>query len=564
MKPWSVLALLLAVAGALGLRTAGLGNRPLHNDEAINATKLADLYELGAYKYDPHEFHGPTLYYFSLPFIALSRGDRSGAAEISFTTTNAVPRAGRKLTPGEEAGAARGEAGFTDAQLRLVTVGFGVALLLVLPLLRDGLGDVAMVWAALFFAVSPAFVFYSRYFIHEMLLVFFTLATLAVGWRYWRTRGVLWAGSTGVGLGLMAATKETFVLTVAALVFALAATGGWNGWRLRRSGLPKDDLGGDKSGRAGWRGRIPTGHLVFAGALAGVVWLLFFTSFFTNRAGLWDSLRTYQIWGQRAGGASPHIQPWWFYFERLLWFHPAKSPPWTEAGLLLLALVGMAAGFCGNLARVASPLLVRFLSFFTGALMLIYTVIGYKTPWCALNFWLGVILLAGLGASALLYSLRGLINRVMMNLLLGAVTLHLGVQAWLLTHPFTADRRNPYTYAQTSPHERALVARLKALARVAPDGPALMMKVISPESYWPLPWDLRGFKHVGWYEELPEDPYAPVVVCASRLGAALDEKSGKRWIMTGLYELRPNYFLELYVERGLWEKFVATLPREAD
>jgi hypothetical protein len=79
-----------------------------------------------------------------------------------------------------------------------------------------------------------------------------------------------------------------------------------------------------------------------------------------------------------------------------------------------------------------------------------------------------------------------------------------------------------------------------------------------------LPWALREFKNVGWYDELPADPYAPIVLTSAKLDAKLDDKSDKRWIMTGYYELRPNVFLELYVERGLWEKFVATLPRDVD
>jgi hypothetical protein len=88
--------------------------------------------------------------------------------------------------------------------------------------------------------------------------------------------------------------------------------------------------------------------------------------------------------------------------------------------------------------------------------------------------------------------------------------------------------------------------------------------VISPESYWPLPWSLRAFEKVGWYEALPEDPYAPIVIASASLGAALDEKSDKRWIMAGYYELRPRVFLELYVELELWKQFVATLPRDVD
>jgi hypothetical protein len=91
-----------------------------------------------------------------------------------------------------------------------------------------------------------------------------------------------------------------------------------------------------------------------------------------------------------------------------------------------------------------------------------------------------------------------------------------------------------------------------------------VIKVIAPESYWPLPWYLRKFKNVGWWDELPPDPYAPITIVSAKLRSALDEKSNKAYAMTGLYELRPGTFLELYVEIELWKKFVVTLPREPE
>src|SRR6185503_11572389 len=94
-------------------------------------------------------------------------------------------------------------------------------------LFADGLGRQAVVWAAIFTAISPAMVFYSRYFIHEMVLLFFTALTLGAGWRYVQSRSALWAVATGVGLGLMFATKETFVLAVAAMGLAAFATFQW-------------------------------------------------------------------------------------------------------------------------------------------------------------------------------------------------------------------------------------------------------------------------------------------------------------------------------------------------
>jgi hypothetical protein len=338
---------------------------------------------------------------------------------------------------------------------------------------------------------------------------------------------------------------------------ALIATRIWNRWRAKRSQAPAESIPKVKWSPA-------PRHLALALTAGGIVWLLFFNSFFTNAAGPADSLATYLPWLHRAGGASPHIQPWHFYFERLLWFHPAKSPVWSEALIAGLAICGGAAAFCNNPQLVNRPGLARFLAFYTGALTLIYSVISYKTPWCLLNFWLGAILLAGIGATVLLQICRTRATRILLGALLGVGVLQLALQSWVLSQYLAADLRNPYVYAQTSPHVRELIQRVEAIARVAPTGHETEIKVIAPESYWPLPWYLRQFKHVGWYEELPSDPYAPIILASYSLHAQLDEKSNKRYIMAELYELRPNVFLELYVERGLWEKFVATLPRDLD
>jgi predicted membrane-bound mannosyltransferase len=72
MNRWSALALLLAVAGALALRVPRLATRPLHNDEAVNAVKVSELWQHGRYVYDPDEYHGPALHYATLPFLWLS------------------------------------------------------------------------------------------------------------------------------------------------------------------------------------------------------------------------------------------------------------------------------------------------------------------------------------------------------------------------------------------------------------------------------------------------------------------------------------------------------------
>jgi len=519
------LGLLLAVAAvALALRLPDAGRRPLHNDEAVNATKLATLFTEGRYAYDPHEYHGPALHYFALPALWLS--------------------------------GARTAEDFTDFRLRLVTVAFGVACVLVLALFADGLGWRTVLFAAALSAISPAMVFYSRYFIHEMLLVFFTALLLGAAWRWWQTRKMTWAVAAGMALGLMYATKETFLIPLIAVGLALVATGLWGKWvpTAARRGTPLPS----------WRQWLKPGSIALA--VAAVVGVAFFTSCFTHWRGPLDSVLTYLPWLDRAGGASPHIHPWTFYFERLFWFHPVRSPVWSEALLGLLAVVGGGAALSGRGLAEADARLARFLTFFTLAMIAAYTLLAYKTPWCLLGFLQPMLLLAGLGA-AVLFNLsftQRPAARIAVAVVLLAATLQLGWQGWRLSHEFAADKRNPYAYSQTLPDVRELASRLTGIAKIHPAGEQMLVKVIAPESYWPLPWYLRGLKEVGWYDQLPDDPYAPVVLASTRVGAALDEKSGRKWIMAGMYALRPGVFLELYVELDLWKQYVATLPRDSE
>lgn len=514
MTRWSALAVLLAIVGALALRVPQLGVRPLHNDEAVNAVKVSELWEQGRYAYDPDEYHGPALHYATLPFLWLS--------------------------------GARNSAELQDATLRCAPVVFGVGLILLLLLFTDGLGRPALAWAAIFLAVSPAMVFYSRYFIHEMLLVFFTALTLGAGWRYAQTRSARWAVTAGVGLGLMFTTKETFVITLAAAGLAGMVTI----WRE----LPQPRRVQGLIALWNWK------HAALALGATFILWLLLFSSFFTNLAGLLDSALTYLPWLKRAGGHSPHIHPWNFYLERLAWFHPAKGPVWSEGLILVLAVVGAAVSLVGK----KSPLL-RFLALYTVILTTLYCAISYKTPWCLLNFYFGMILLAGVGAAALVEVFRKPALRAVVVVLLLAVVSQLTWQAWRASFVYPADRRNPYVYAQTVPDLLNLVQRAEGLARVAPTGYETIVKIIAPEGdYWPLPWYLRRFKHVGYYEKLPEDPFAPIMVVWSKFNARLDDKSDRKWIMAGFSELRPGIFFELYVELELWKKYVETLPKDRD
>ena len=77
--------ILIVAAGALALRLPRLARRPMHADESVQAVRFRDLWQTGDYTYDPHEFHGPTLTYLTLPAVALSGAQVfSGTSETTY------------------------------------------------------------------------------------------------------------------------------------------------------------------------------------------------------------------------------------------------------------------------------------------------------------------------------------------------------------------------------------------------------------------------------------------------------------------------------------------------
>jgi uncharacterized protein (TIGR03663 family) len=441
MSRWLTLGVLLAIGVALALRCPRLGERPMHNDEGVNAVKFGALWEGKSYQYDPHEYHGPLL-----PYATLWLGKLTAAPDFSH---------------------------YSESRLRAVTVLFGVSILLVLVLLRDALGINGVIWGAVFTAVSPALVFYSRYYIHETPLVFFNILALAAAWRYWRRRKIFWALLAGAAIGLMQATKETFVLSLVAAVAALAINHFWNR-RWDASGMPV------KAARLNYK------HLLAALGCWLVVTLLFFSSFFSNPHGPADAIRTYSAWLGRTGTDSPQLQPWYFYFQRVLAFHAARGPVWSEALILVLAVIAAVAAFRRNSVGDAHASFLRFVTLYAVILAAGYSFIAYKTPWCLLTFWQLTILLAGAGAAILVKLSRFQWATVAMRVLLLIGAANLAAQARQACVDYASDPRNPYVYAHTSSDVLDLIERVDALQKLDPNQMAVQLSLIhtpSPRDY---------------------------------------------------------------------------------
>ena len=532
-------SMLALCACAAAFRLARLDNRLMHPDEANQAVKFGRLLEQGEYVYDPFEHHGPALNYLTLPVA----GSASTAQLIQVS----------------------------ESQLRLVPAVFGTLLVGLVWLLRNELGRGAAFFAALLTAVSPAMVFYSRYYIHETLLVFFTFASVAALWRYaaeaaaaepedpralrrQRLRKTTWLVLLGLSLGMMHATKETCVIAIFALLVAAALTMS----DLRRLGAK----------------RLALAAAVVLAVATGVSVLLF-SSFFQNPGGVFDSLATYVYYVGRAfgqGSAGPHDHPWHYYFQLLFWWHRGNEPVWTEEMIAALALVGVVAAALGKGLEPARIRWARFLAVYTLVITAVYAAMPYKTPWCALSFLHGTILLAGIGAVVLVRAAPG---RAFKGVVIGVLIVAAGHLAWQAHRAsFTArdDPDNPYVYAHTDRDVPVLAQRIEELAACHADGTAMHVQVICREDdYWPLPWYLRRMSRVGWFREIPQGPAAPVIVAQSRLEPSVvnyvyvEQPPGQRHLIVPVlgdqgnldWHLRHNIPLRLYARRDLWEAYQA-------
>lgn len=492
----------ILLAGAL--RFPDLAARPMHADEAVHADKFGTLLETGVYRYDPSEYHGPSLYYLTLP-AAWLRGQ------------------GRYVE-------------IDEVTLRLVPAAIGVALVALHAGARGVLGSGGALAAAVLAALSPAFVFYSRYFIHEVPLVFFSFGALLAVASYARAPGPWAAVAAGSCVGLMLATKETAPIAMGCLAVALAVT------RLR---------GPRREGATA--AERPTGaisHALAALAAAAVVAGLLFSSFLTNPRGIVDAVRAYGVYLDRAGAASLHFHPWDYYLRLLVHFPSSGTPVWTEGLILVLAAVGGAAAWRATPAIGGDPWFLRVLSLYTLFMVVVYSAIPYKTPWCLLGFLHGLILLAGVGAVVLAGASASRVGRIAVGLLLAAATVHLGGQAFAGSFRFAADPRNPYVYAHTRTDVFEIVGRLTALAGAQPEGLALPVQIYSRENLWPLPFYLRRFSRVGWWNGVrDEGAMAPVILATPEMEPALVRK---------LYDLPPPGERELYV--SLFERPLELRP----
>lgn len=496
-----------ALAIGLAFRLADPGARPMHHDEANQAVRFGALLETGEYAYDRHDHHGPTLYYLTLP-VALVRGQRTLAA-------------------------------VDERTLRLVPAVFGAGLLLLFLFLTSGIGRGAVAASAALAAVSPVLTYYSRYYMQESLFVFFTLGFLIALGRYARRPQLspaVWAGALA---GLAYATKETSLIVVPAAIVACVAAD-----RVARDDAPPPLVEA--------RTRIRHGCAGVAAALLPA--LVFYSGFFRNPAGLIDSLTAFSIYFRRGVDPGPHVQPWFSYVQTLAW-SSSGGLVWTDALVLLLACAGI--GHAVAVRKTAFwPLYLCLYSLVTMAL---FSAVRYKTPWNMLPFYAGLVLMAGIGTASVIDRARHRVVRALVIVALVAAGWQLAGQSRRASFTYPADERNPYAYAHTTTDFLRLVSRVHDLSAHHADGQGMLVKVVAgPSDQWPFPWYARDLTRVGYWSQAAEAGTldgVPVILASQENAAAVDAALGDRYI-SEFYGLRPGVLLTLFVERGLWDRFL--------
>jgi uncharacterized protein (TIGR03663 family) len=477
----AALVFLAIAAIAAGFRFPQLAARPMHADEGVNGDKVGVLLEQGRYEYSTVDFHGPTLYYAALAMARL-----------------------HGVTDYHE---------LNEAVLRSVPAMTGVLLVAAHFCLIPYLGFAAAAWAALFTAVSPAMVYYSRYFIHENLLVLFTFGAILAVLAYLRRPAVVWAVVAGAMFGLMFATKETWIIAAGCMAVA--------GVDKLKHVLPK--------------------HLALAliGFTAMAVVML--SSFGTHPRGVVDSVLAYGTYFARGVGVDTvHVHPWYFYFSCL-------------RGETLIAVLAVAGLVSSNVPR--------FLKIYTVLMVVVYCALPYKVPWNVLSFWHATILLGGAG----MVWLGRRVPKVVTVALVAIAAAQLGSQAYAYSFRQASDPRNPWVYAHTGTDVFAMMKQIEALAAVAPGGRAMPIQIFTRENLWPLPWYLRRYSNVRWWNGVSDTaPLAPVLLATPDMEPTLLHRiyevppPGQREMYVNMFdrymELRPRIEVRGYVAKSLWDE----------
>ena len=540
-----LIAMIAILAIAAFLRFYDLDLVPLHHDEGVNGNFLNRLVREGRYRYDPENYHGPTLYYFAALFPRVLRLIFGVQAQNNY--------------------------GLTTTAIRFIPAIFGLATVWLVFSLRRNLGTIGTLAAAFLLAISPGAVYLSRYFIHETHFVFFTLAIVVAVLKFYEQASSSYLFAAAASAALLFATKETAIISVIVVLLAYLVTRiYWRLWmsadNVTRTKKQKRQAGRfSLSERVGGSSKLPI-LLFLAVVLFVAINVIFYSSFFSNWKGVGDAFRTFQYWTKT--GSKDHVHPFITYFWWLLL---------QESPLLVLGALGAVVSLIKPISKFA-----LFCGAWAFGLITAYSLIKYKTPWLSLNFVVPLALTSGVAIEWLYRELQewqlekrarlaavSVVLVICLSILPGTVRaltqrqLHLktfvpGYQAFDLNfRNYDNDNRYyVYVYAHTRRETLKLVDEIDRIAQRTHNGLQTGITIVAPD-YWPLPWYLRDYSRVGYFGRMVASN-EPIIIATQGQDDEVIKNLGDRYQqvhsglnLAGNYPLRPGVDLLLFTRREL-------------
>jgi uncharacterized protein (TIGR03663 family) len=514
----------ILIVGAF-LRLFHLALVPLHHDEGVNGNFLVSLVRNGTYTYDPNNYHGPTLYYFSAISGWIARFFGGVGARDAY--------------------------GLTTFNVRFVTAAFGVATVGLVFLLRKRLGAIGALSAGALIAISPGAVYLSRYFIHESLFVFFMMGIVVAAVKYYDTGAGIYLILAAISAALMTATKETWIINAPVLLIALITTNVYFWLRKKMAAQHGSERGKDEPFLARFGGPISVATVALvAFTVFIVVNVLFYSSFFSNYPkGVNDSLQTLALWRKRT---HEHAHPWYQYIRWLLQ---------KESIVLVLGGIGALIALWRTDNRLA-----LFVAQWAFGLLAAYSLVGYKTPWIALNFIVPLALTSGYTLDVFYRKLREFNQPIFFLVPAVLIVAFCGYQMYRLNFVYYDDDKYVYVYAHTRRETLVMLEQIDQIAAQMKTGHDTGVAIVSPE-YWPLPWYFRDYKRVGYYQKVAPTT-EPVIIGSVGQEEEIKATYGDQYQQidssklndpriladrnpNGSFSLRPGVDLLLYVRKDV-------------
>lgn len=475
-KKWFWCCAVLILLLSAFLHFFRLENRPPHHDESINGWFIERLLnDPKDYTYSPEHYHGPTFFYLG------------GFSAKVF---------GLKLF-----------------SLRLVTALFGFALCFAPLLLFRELGPVGVLIAMFLFSTCPAFIFYSRYAIHETLLVaFFTyFAIFLYRYVFYTERFLLYIAA--ILFGFACATKETVVIYTAGVCFGLACA------LLFQVKPPRPLLGWLKKRFINRDFYI---DLAYFAVLFAIGLLLFF-----KRSEVIAFFKSYFFYAKLGTKHTGHEKPWPYFFQYF---------PRDEWFLLLGAFGG---------SVYAAVRRTRFSLFCVAWALVVFTahaVIPYKTPWIIINLMLPLVFLTAEWVNAMWMASKGNSEKGLVVLCVGVLAFFTVQKAYSYSFVEFYEPTNRYAYVQTIESARTIANKIKSILDLNPEEQVDFLS--DPE--WPYPFLLAGYKKVYYWRKIVDPISAKIVVARDSQYAEVLPKLKKNY-SEEKFTVRPGLDMVLFI-----------------